>query len=312
MHQKENALFEIPIVDPHQHFWDLDANYLPWLRDEPQIPFRYGDYSAIKRNYLPADYLRDASAFKIEATVFIETEWDRRDPVAEMCWVSDLRTRTGFPTVAVCHVPLHESRAEELLAQQAGFEFVRGARHKPHAAPSPNRIESGAPASMSNPAWRRGYALLERHSLSFDLQTSWWHLAEATQLNHDFPATRIILNHTGLPADRSPEGLNGWRRAMREFAAAPNVAVKISGLGERDRAWEIARNREIILETIETFGEDRCMFASNFPVDRLVGEFNRIFSGFVEVTRELGAAVQAKLFQENARRIYRIDAQRGR
>jgi predicted TIM-barrel fold metal-dependent hydrolase len=164
---------------------------------------------------------------------------------------------------------------------------------------------------MSDPAWRRGYAFLERHHLSFDLQTPWWHLGEAAQLNHDFPATRIILNHTGLPADRSPEGLDAWRRAMRQFAAAPNVAVKISGLGERDRAWEISRNREIILQTIEIFGEDRCMFASNFPVDGLVGDFNTIYSGFVEVTKALGARAQTKLFRENARRIYRIDAQGG-
>jgi predicted TIM-barrel fold metal-dependent hydrolase len=281
------------------------------LRDEPQIPFRYGDYGAIRRNYCPADYLRDASGFRIEATVFIETEWDRRNPVAEMRWVSELRQRTGLPSVTVCHVPLHESRAEELLAQQAAFDFVRGVRHKPHAASAPNQVESGTPASMSDPAWRRGYAFLERHHLSFDLQTPWWHLGEAAQLNHDFPATRIILNHTGLPADRSPEGLDAWRRAMRQFAAAPNVAVKISGLGERDRAWEISRNREIILQTIEIFGEDRCMFASNFPVDGLVGDFNTIYSGFVEVTKALGARAQTKLFRENARRIYRIDAQGG-
>src|SRR4051794_1594787 len=87
----ESVLFDIPIIDCHQHFWDLDANYLPWLRDEPQIAFRYGDYSAIKRNYLPSDYARDTAGFQIEASVFIETEWDRSDPVAEMRWVSQLK-----------------------------------------------------------------------------------------------------------------------------------------------------------------------------------------------------------------------------
>jgi predicted TIM-barrel fold metal-dependent hydrolase len=283
------------------------------LCDEPQIPFRYGDYAAIRRNYLPTDYLRDANGFQIEATVFIETEWDRREPVAEMRWVSELRQRTGLPSVAVCHVPLHESRAEELLAQQGAFDFVRGVRHKPRAAPAPDQVESGAPASMSDPVWRRGYAMLERHGFSFDLQTPWWHLKDAAQLNRDFPNTRIILNHTGLPADRSVEGLDAWRGAMREFAAAPNVAVKISGLGERgrpwDRPWDLNRNREIILQTIEIFGEDRCMFASNFPVDRLVGEFNDIYAGYIEVTQALGLRAQAKLFRENARRIYRIDVQ---
>ncbi|MFL6576093.1 MAG: thioesterase, partial [Povalibacter sp.] len=119
----ESVLFDIPIIDCHQHFWDLDANYLPWLRDEPQIAFRYGDYSAIKRNYLPSEYARDTAGFRIEASVFIETEWDRSDPIAEMKWVSQLKQHSALPNVAVCHVPLHEPRAEALLAQQSTFAF---------------------------------------------------------------------------------------------------------------------------------------------------------------------------------------------
>lgn len=285
----------------------MKANYLPWLCDEPQIAFRYGDYGAIKRNYLPVDYARDTENFQVEATVFIETEWDRRDPVAEMKWVSALKARTGLPTVAVCHVPLHEPRAEELLAQQSSFSFVRGVRHKPTAAISPDQVEQGAPASMSDPEWRRGYKLLAAHGFSFDLQTPCWHLHEAAQLNRDFPETQIILNHTGLPLGRSESELSGWVRAMREFAAAPNVAVKISGLGERGRAWDPNRNRHIILQTIDIFGEDRCMFASNFPVDSLVADFQTIYSGFVEATQAFGVRAQHKLFRDNARRIYRID-----
>jgi len=280
---------------------------LPWLCDEPQIAFRYGDYGAIKRNYLPADYARDTTGFEIEATVFIETEWDRSDPVAEMKWVSELNARAGLPTVAVCHVPLHEPRAEELLEQQASFSFVRGVRHKPTSAISPDRVEEGAPASMSDPDWRRGYQRLASHGFSFDLQTPWWHLHEAVRLNRDFPETQIILNHTGLPAAGGEADLSGWVRAMREFAAAPNVAVKISGLGDQGRAWDLNRNRHIILQTIDLFGEDRCMFASNFPVDSLVADFRTIYSGFMEATQVLGARAQQKLFRDNARRIYRID-----
>jgi predicted TIM-barrel fold metal-dependent hydrolase len=239
--------------------------------------------------------------------VFVETEWDRSDPAAEMKWVGELKARTGMPTVAVCHVPLHEPRAQELLAQQALFTFVRGVRHKPTSAISPDRVEECAPASMSDPEWRRGYQQLASHGFSFDLQTPWWHLHEAAQLNRDFPETTIILNHTGLPAAGGGTELSGWVRAMREFAAAPNVAVKISGLGEQGRRWDLNRNRHIILQTIDIFGEDRCMFASNFPVDSLVADFHTIYSGFMEATQALGARARHKLFHENARRIYRID-----
>ena len=130
--------------------------------------------------------------------------------------------------------------------------------------------------------------------------------AAGAELNRDFPETTIILNHTGLPADRSAEGLAGWRTAMKALAAAPNVAVKISGLGERGREWSLSRNRGIITETIDIFGAARCMFASNFPVDGLVGGFRTIYAGFDEATRHLGPDTQRALFADNARRFYRI------
>lgn len=297
-----------PIIDAHHHFWDLERNYLPWLRDEPPIPFRYGDYSALKRNYMPPDYRRDAGNMTLAGSVFVETEWDRNDSVGETRWVHELAPQAGLPSAMVCHVTLHRSDAADILAQQATFPLVRGIRHKPAAAPGPDQIRSGMPGSMNDPAWRRGYALLERYRLSFDLQVPWWHLKEAVRLNKDFPNIPIILNHTGLPRTRMPEELAGWRAAITEFAAAPNVSVKISGLGEPGQAWTLERNRQVILDTIAIFGEDRCMFASNFPVDGLAGGMTTIFSGFEEATRSMGKDVQQKLFADNARRIYRLSA----
>jgi predicted TIM-barrel fold metal-dependent hydrolase len=94
---------------------------------------------------------------------------------------------------------------------------------------------------------------------------------------------------------------------MASFASAPNTAVKISGLGEVGQPWALERNRSIILDTIEIFGEDRCMFASNFPVDSLVGSMATIYAGFAEATNSMGIKVQSKLFAENAHRIYRLD-----
>jgi predicted TIM-barrel fold metal-dependent hydrolase len=297
---------DIPVIDAHQHFWDLEKNHLPWLRDQPPIPFRYGDYSALKRNYMPPDYRRDAAGMKLEGSVFVETEWDRTDSVGETRWVHDLAQQAGLPSAMVCHVTLHRSDAADILAQQARFALVRGIRHKPAAAPAPDRIEKGVPGSMNDPTWRRGYGLLETYNLSFDLQTPWWHLEDGARLNADFPRIPIILNHTGLPRNRSVEELASWRRAIKLFAAAPNVCVKISGLGEAGQPWTLERNRQVILDTIEIFGEDRCMFASNFPVDGLAGSMATIFSGFAEATRTMGAAVQRKLFADNAKRIYRL------
>src|SRR5438132_8919970 len=128
----------IPIIDAHQHFWDPTRNYHPWLSDEPMIPFRYGDYSAIRRPYLTPDYFADAGHHRVVKTVYVETEWDPGDPVAEITYVHGLARETGFPNAVVAHARLHEPQAAELIATHASFPLVRSIRHKPAAAPAPS------------------------------------------------------------------------------------------------------------------------------------------------------------------------------
>jgi predicted TIM-barrel fold metal-dependent hydrolase len=244
--------------------------------------------------------------------VHVETEWDPADPVGETRWLQTIIEASGFPHAIVAQARLDRDDVEAVLAGHVAHPRVHGIRHKPRAAASPDRVERGAPGSMGDPEWRRGYALLARYGLSFDLQTPWWHLAEAADLARDFPGTQIILNHTGLPADRSDEGLLGWRQAMHTLAEQPNVACKISGLGQPGRPWTIESNGPVVLETIEIFGVERCMFASNFPVDSLVADFDTIFDGFKTIVAGFSAAEQAALFHDNAVRFYRLNEVAGR
>jgi predicted TIM-barrel fold metal-dependent hydrolase len=292
-----------PIVDAHQHFWDPSANYHPWLRDEPPIPFRYGDYGAIRRRYLPADYLADAAGFEIAGTVYVETEWDPSDPIGETRWVQALRRETGLPTVAVAQAWLDRPDCASVLQAQAGFDFVRGVRHKPRANRSAG---DAAPGGTTDPAWRAGFARLAPLGLRLDLQTPWWHFGEAARLAADFPETSIIVNHAGLPADRGDAAMQAWRRACTTLAAQPNVAMKLSGIGLRGRPWTVADNRPVVEALLEAFGVERCMVASNFPVDSLCADFGTILGGFREIAVALGldAAAQRALFHDNADRIY--------
>jgi predicted TIM-barrel fold metal-dependent hydrolase len=293
-----------PIVDAHQHFWDLGRNRHPWLQDEPMIPFRYGNYATIRKNYLPADYRRDTQGYRIEGSVYVEAEWDRGDPVGEMEYIAGLRRAEGLPTVAVAHARLDGDNAVAALQRQAAFPFVRSIRHKPRANASPR--DTG-PGGMTDAAWRAGYALLRRLGLRFDLQTPWWHLHEAAELATAYPDTQIILNHAGLPADRSPDGIAAWRRAMSTLAQCPNAAVKISGIGVPGAPWTAEANRKIVLTVIDLFGIERAMFASNFPVDSLCATFGQIFGGFREIVADFSAADQRKLFCDNAVRIYAME-----
>src|SRR5690606_34444090 len=151
-------------------------------------------------------------------------------------------------------------------------------RHKPAAvareAHTPN---FAAASSMRDPLWREGYAQLAPAGLHFDLQTPWWHLDEAAELAADFPTTTIILNHAGLPSDRSPEALAAWRAALDRLARQPNVVAKISGIGMPGKAWTLELQQPVIDGVIAAFGVERCAFASNFPVDSLCASFQTIF-----------------------------------
>lgn len=294
------------VIDAHHHVWDLDANHHPWLSDEPPIPFRYGDYSAIRKSYMPADYRRDTVGWPVTASVYVEAEWERSNALGESRWIAAVAAEHGLPSAVVAWCDLADPGAAELLAAHAAIPIVRGIRHKPAAAASAGDARRGQPGSMDDPAWREGYAQLARNGLSYDLQTPWWHLDAAAELARDLPETQIIINHTALPADRSPEALAAWRRALETAAAQPNIALKISGIGRPGIAWAQAGNAAIIRDAIAIFGVERAMFASNFPVDSLVGDVDTIFSGFLAATADRSEEDRMRLFHDNAARLYRL------
>lgn len=299
-------LWNGPIIDAHHHFWDPSVNPHPWLAADANIAFRYGDYSAIKRRYLPDDYFADAGAHQIVQTVCIESEWDPQDPIGETRFVEQLARRYGSPNAIVAQAWLDHPDAAAVLAEQASYTCVRSVRHKP-GGPATRAQVGHVRSLMSDERWRRNYAALQGLGLHFDLQTPWWNLHEAEWLARDFPGTTLILNHAGLPNDRSAEGLAAWRLAMARLAEWPNVQVKVSGLGQVRQAWRAKDNAWIVREVIAMFGTRRVMFASNFPVDSLCGSFDVIYNGFKSIVADLPTADQERLFYSNAQRVYRCE-----
>ncbi len=277
---------EFAVADAHFHVWDPQTHYYPWLCDPQPISFRYGDYSSLRKPYLVADYRADAAGWRVERGVYVEAEWDPRNPLGEMAFIAEVREPGGFPTVAIAQAWLDRSDCAQILEGQARHAFVRGIRHKPK------------PGMMSDAKWRQGYARLAPLGLHFELQAPWSQLEEAARLAADFPETTIVLNHTGLPY---VDQLGGWRSAMASLAACPNAAVKISGLGN------VEHKRAVVLDALELFGTGRAMFASNFPVDSLRHTFSEIFSEFDHITRGFSDAERRGLFHDNAVRIYRME-----
>lgn len=294
------------IIDCHQHFWRLGQGNYPWLEAPDAPPHRYGPITPLLADYLPANYRRDTAGFDIAGTVHMEAEWNPADPLGETRWLHDLAEADGLPSAIIGQAWFAREDIADVLAGHAAYPLVRGIRQKPAAAPRPGEYQPGLPGSMSDPVWRRGYALLAGHGLHYELQTRYWHLGEAAALARDFPDTAIVVNHAGVPEDRGDPGLAAWRAGMAELAAQPNVSVKVSGTGEAGQPWTLERQATVIEDVIRIFGVDRCMFASNFPVDHLVGSFATIFDGFLTATENFHDGDRRKMFHDNAVAIYRL------
>ena len=297
-----------PIIDAHHHLWQLSGGplYYPWLQDPQPHDFFLGDYASLKRDYLPPDYRRDAAGHNVVKTVHVEAECRRDQQVAETRWLTQINARYGMPDAIVAHAWFHTPDVEDILAQQQAFSLVRGIRSKPVTARRPGESVSGAAGSMQDPRWLAGLRLLRKYGLSWDLRVPTWHLEEAAQVVRAMPDIPVVLNHTGFPWDRSEAGLAMWRRGMKALADCEQVCCKLSCLCLQDGPWALDDNRRIVLETIDIFGVERCMFASNFPVDGLRVSYDRMFRDFEVMSAALSASDRRKLFHDNAARFYRI------
>ena len=297
----------VTLIDAHHHLWDLSRGRHPWLRGRTEKHFFLGDYSPLKRDYMPADYRRDAAKHNVLQTVHCEAEWDRDDQVGETQWLIDIaKTSDALPGAIVAHAWFHTPNAEEIVARQASFPMVRGIRSKPVTSATPDTKPDRIEGTMQDPAWLKGFALLEKYGLSWDLRVPMWHLVEAAEVARQFPKTPIVLNHTGFPWDRSEQGLATWRQAMAAIASCPNVHLKVSEFGLRDQPWDYAANRRIVRDAIAIFGIERCLFASNFPVAGLRVEYDTLVRAVQRMIGDFSAEDQARFFWKNAVSFYRL------
>jgi predicted TIM-barrel fold metal-dependent hydrolase len=296
----------VTLIDAHHHLWEVGQGKHPGLRGE-RHDFFMGDNSAIRRDYLPDDYRRDAAGHNVLTTVHCEAEWERDDQLGETRWVTSLAERCGFPGAIVAHAWFDTPNAAEIIAAQAAFPLVRGIRSKPLTAASPDGITPGVPGTMQDDNWLRGFALLEKYGLSWDLRVPFWHLEEAAAVARAFPATKIILNHTGFPWDRSEEGLAAWRSGMEVLAREPNVWVKVSEFGLRDRPWDYEDNRRVVLDAIAIFGIERSVFATNFPVASLRIGYGALVAAMSRMLADRTAEDRDGFFWKNAAAFYRLE-----
>jgi len=315
---------DLPIIDPHHHLWDFpDARYL-----------------------LPELLADTDSGHNISATVYVDcTSYYRSSGPAELRSTGEVEFANGVAAVAaserygttlacagiVGYADLRLGAAvEDVLAAHiaAGNGRYRGIRHVVNWDAS-TEIHNGHTEPVSglfgDPIFRQGFAKLQQFDLSFEAWLYHPQLADVIDLARNFPEQPIVLNHVGGVlgigpyADRRDEIFSEWRQRIIELSACPNVSVKLGGLGmktcgfgfeNRDRppsSQDLATEWRPYIETcIEAFGPARCMFESNFPVDKHSCAYPVLWNAFKILTTGASAAEKKALYYDSAAQFYRL------
>ena len=319
---------DLPICDPHHHLWDHPG-----------------------RRYLIDELIADTgSGHNVTSTVFVECmSMYRADgpaamrPVGETEFVGGVAamsrsgrygpTRVAAGIVSFADLTLGEGVGPVLDAHIAASPRFRGIRHAAGWDASDqvrNSHTNPPPGLYGDGGFRRGFAELARRGLSFDAWLYHPQIPELTSLARAFPDTTIILDHFGGPLgigpyeNRRKEVFTFWRGAIRELAGCPNVVAKLGGLvmplngfgfhrGERPAtsAELVDATRDWHLHAIDCFGPARCMFESNFPVDKASCSYHVLWNSFKRIAAGFGAGDKAALFHDTAARAYRLDGTGG-
>ncbi len=305
--------YDLRILDAHHHFWDLEGEgHWPWIQDEYNPDFFLGDYTAMRHTFLAEQYLAATTGWTVLGTVHCEAERSRDEEVEEDVFLEGLNALDPrFPTAVVAHASFLRDDLAEVLAGHAQHPLVKGIRSKPVIARDAREAASGTvagrPGTLQDPNWVAGLHTLAEHGFSWDLRVPFYHLAEAADVVAGIPETPVVINHCGLPLDRSDEGLALWRDGMQRLAALPNTVVKVSELGLYRNVWNRASNIEVVRETLAIFGFERAMFASNLPVATLTApSFDEVMEVMLTGAAGASASQLDDLFHRTAARVYRV------
>jgi predicted TIM-barrel fold metal-dependent hydrolase len=277
------------IIDTHQHLWDKDLFRYAWLEPLPKLD----------RSFRLNDYRKASNELDIDKTVFVECDVDEAQVMDEALHVARLADDPTSRIAGIVASGRPEHRGFEIhLDKLAANPRVKGVRRILHTGPD----EVGrAQAFVEN------VARLEKYGLSFDICVLARQLPVAINLASKCPNVTLILDHCGVPEVKN-QVLHPWRDHIRELSRFHNVACKVSGIiayGDPEN-WTVEDLRPFVDHVIESFGWDRVMFGSDWPVCNLTASYQKWVETLLFLTHSAGDANQRKLFRENAFRIYRL------
>jgi predicted TIM-barrel fold metal-dependent hydrolase len=288
------------MVETHHHLWDLERFHYDWLAEPGWAGHTglLGDYKMIRSTIgNPWRFFKEFYGANVIKSVHVEAAYAGPDALEETVWLDAVAKEFGFPNALVVFCDIEQDDGEaQLVRHLEASSLTRGVRIRAH------------PDDAGSSAFRKSYAALGRHGLSYELNASPGKLLSGRDVALAFPDVQVILGHAGFPVQRDQEYFDLWRREMTALAEAPNVACKVSGFGMVDNHWTIDSIRAWVLHCIEAFGPDRIMIGTNWPVDILFATYLEQTDAYRTIIAEAGFSRedQEKMLYRNAERFYRI------
>lgn len=288
------------IIDTHQHLWDLDLFSYSWLAGgEPSPASVAGARPVLNRSFRMPDYLAGTAGLGVEKSVHLEADVDEPFMLAETRHILALADQADNPLegVVACARP-EQPTFRNYLDQIVGHPKLKGVRRILHTQPD---------ALGQSSTFRDHVRSLAGYGLSFDICVLARQLPIAVALVKHCPDVTFILDHCGVPQVKE-KVLEPWRAHIREIAAFPNVYCKVSGVVAYadSTSWTPEDLRPYVEHVIESFGWDRVMFGSDWPVCTLSATYRRWVEALLASTASASPSDRTKLFHNNAMRVYRL------
>jgi predicted TIM-barrel fold metal-dependent hydrolase len=290
-------------VDAHFHVW-RQAD-LPWLTG-PMQPRIFGPYEPIRRDYPIEEYLSDIAGTGVEKAVYVQANWPTDRAEAEADWLESLASRTGWPHGIVAYADMTVEDVRPAIDRLMRFPRLRGIRQQFHWHENPLYRFAARPDLCLDPGVQRNVARLADYGLAFDLQVFAGQMADAGTLADAAPGVTFVLQHAGMLEDTSEAGRTDWREAMAELARRPNLVAKLSGFGTFIHRCDPEHIAWLTSETVALFGADRCLWGSNFPIEKLWTEYGTHFEAHRRAAGGLSEAERQAIFHDTASRVYRL------
>jgi predicted TIM-barrel fold metal-dependent hydrolase len=295
---------QLQIVDAHSHLINLGALEYPWIRHRvPALEALLDNYYDIAHDSDVDAYLSDVADERLIKSV--ASEFGAGNPGAEAEWVQRCADTHGFPQAFIAGVDPMSPALADLLQHYRDLPVVRAVRQPLYWADDPLRRFGARPDYLGDPTWLRGFELIAAEGLVWDLLVYDEQLPSAHELIASFPNTQIVLEAGGWPLDQSPAGFRRWQERLEEVSQFPNVTLKMQGL-----ALLFAPPSEALGPWVGTalriFGPNRSMFATHFPVDRLLWSFDELVQSVSAIVADRSADEQEAFFSGCARRVYRL------